>query len=412
MKHLRKGLSLILILAMMLGVSSALASSDVTISVALMSNDWLDAAEQIAEDFTAKYGINVDYIPMPGEVEEFLQPKAATNSLPDVMSINAGAFGANLLETGMIIDLSETDGAKNMVESLKPVFSSNGKLFGIAGGLSSTLIYYNKEIFAEVGVEELPTNWDEFLELCEKIKSAGYAPLATAMGDGSVSNTFWSTGNAIEVASKNPDYVQQINDGSFNFDTPEQAAIFERVKELNDKDYFALGSVSAMYTSLVDTFVQKKAAMCFHGIWMAGTFMDSPFEVGMMIPPLNKAGQEQAVVLGTETGFAVAEGPHKEEAIKYVNYITNEEGFYTYQQSRGSIPSLIEYDAEKVRMTAPVKEYLEKLLQVPNTGAYWFEILPPSVYARLPQTFQQVAIGEITPEEAGKVLQDLYVTAK
>ena len=70
--------------------------SDTTITVALMSNDWLDAAGQIASDFTQKYGIKVEYTPMPGEVEEYLQPKAAAGTLPDVMSINAGSFGADV----------------------------------------------------------------------------------------------------------------------------------------------------------------------------------------------------------------------------------------------------------------------------------------------------------------------------
>lgn len=382
---------------------------DITISVALMSSDWLDAANQIAEDFTKKYGIKVEYTPMPGEVEEFLQPKAASNSLPDVMSINAGAFGANLAENALIIDLTNTDGAKNMNESLKPVFTSeSGKLFGIAGGLSSTLIFYNKEIFADAGITEEPKNWDEFLNICEKLKSKGYAPLATAMGDGAISNTAWSTGNAVEIAATNSDYIKQINDGTFNFDTPEQARIFERVKIISDKGYFLKGSVSSTVTTLLDTFQQEKAAMSFAGIWMSGNYMDSPFETGMMLPPWNMEGQEQAVVLGTETGFGVAECKNKEAGIKFVNYITNEEGFYTYQQSRGSIPSLINYDKSKIRMSDEVKTYVDELLQIEKTGAYWFEILPPSVYARLPQTFQQVATNEITPQQAAKILQDLY----
>ena len=384
-------------------------AEDITITVALMSNDWLDAAEQIAADFTAKYGIKVEYTPMPGEVEEYLQPKAASGSLPDVMSINAGAFGADLAENGLIIDLAEIDAAKNMVESLKPVFtSSSGKLFGVAGGLSSTLIYYNKAMFEDAGITEEPKNWDEFLAACEKLKAAGYAPLSVAMGDGAISNTAWSTGNAVEIAATDPQYIEKIANGTYNFDTPEQARIFERVKILNDNGYLLTGSVSAMVTTLLDSFKQEKSAMCFQGIWMAGAFMESPFEVGMMVPPWNMEGQEQAVVLGTETGFAVAEGPNKEAGIKFVNYIANEEGFYTYQQSRGSIPSLIEYDESKVKMTDDVKAYVEKLLQIKTTGAYWFEILPPSVYARLPQTFQQVATNEITPQEAAKTLQDLY----
>lgn len=384
-------------------------SKDITLTVALMSNDWLEAAEQIAEDFTEKYGIKVEYTPMPGEVEEYLQPKAAAGVLPDVMSINAGAFGADLAENGLIIDLSETDAARNMVESLKPVFTSEtGKLFGVAGGLSSTLIYYNKEMFEDAGIAEEPKNWEEFLDVCQTLKDKGYTPLAVAMGDGAISNTAWSTGNAVEIASANPDYIKQISDGSFRFDTPEQARIFERVKILNDKGYLLTGSVSAMVSTLLDSFKQEKAAMCFQGIWMAGSFMESPFETGMMVPPWNMEGQKQGVVLGTETGFAVAEGPNKEAAIKFVNYIANEEGFYTYQQSRGSIPSLIEYDESKVKMTDEVKAYVDRLLKIEITGAYWFEILPPSVYARLPQTFQQVATNEITPEEAAQILQELY----
>ena len=422
-KYIRR-ISLVLSVAMLTALFAGCSSSsdagetsqasqqgDTTITVALMSNDWLDAAEQIAADFTAKYGINVEYTPMPGEVEEYLQPKAAAGSLPDVMSINAGSFGADLAENDLIIDLSETDAAKNMQESLKPVFTSeSGKLFGIAGGLSSTLIYYNKAMFEDAGITEEPKNWDEFLEVCEKLKAKGYAPLAVAMGDGAISNTCWSTGNAVEIAATNPDYITEIANGTFNFDTPEQARIFERVKILNDNGYLLTGSVSAMVSTLLDSFKQEKAAMCFQGIWMAGSFMESPFEVGMMVPPWNMEGQSQAVVLGTETGFAVAKGPNEEAAIKFVNYIANEEGFYTYQQARGSIPSLIEYDESKVKMEDTVKEYVDRLLDIEVTGAYWFETLPPSVYARLPQTFQQVATGEITPEDATATLQELYTT--
>ena len=62
-------------------------------------------------------------------------------------------------------------------------------------------------------------------------------------------------------------------------------------------------------------------------------------------------------------------------------------------------------------MTDEVKEYVDRLMEIEVTGAYWFEILPPSVYARLPHTFQQVATDEISPEDAAKILQELY-TAK
>lgn len=39
-------------------------------------------------------------------------------------------------------------------------------------------IFYNKDIFEKAGVTEEPATWNEFLEVCEKIKATGVAPLA------------------------------------------------------------------------------------------------------------------------------------------------------------------------------------------------------------------------------------------
>ena len=39
-------------------------------------------------------------------------------------------------------------------------------------------IFYNKDAFAEAGIESVPTTWDEFVAVCEQLKNAGIAPLA------------------------------------------------------------------------------------------------------------------------------------------------------------------------------------------------------------------------------------------
>lgn len=39
-------------------------------------------------------------------------------------------------------------------------------------------IFYNKEAFTKAGITETPTTWDEFLDVCEKLKAADIAPLA------------------------------------------------------------------------------------------------------------------------------------------------------------------------------------------------------------------------------------------
>lgn len=39
-------------------------------------------------------------------------------------------------------------------------------------------IYYNKDIFADCGITELPATWDEFMEACRIMKDKGYEPMA------------------------------------------------------------------------------------------------------------------------------------------------------------------------------------------------------------------------------------------
>ncbi|MGI6069819.1 MAG: ABC transporter substrate-binding protein [Blautia sp.] len=53
-----------------------------------------------------------------------------------------------------------------------------GSLKGIAYQAYTSGIFYNKAIFEEAGVEKEPQTWAEFLDVCQKIKDAGYAPLA------------------------------------------------------------------------------------------------------------------------------------------------------------------------------------------------------------------------------------------
>jgi multiple sugar transport system substrate-binding protein/raffinose/stachyose/melibiose transport system substrate-binding protein len=371
----------------------------ITLTVSLMSSDFTDAAQQIMDKFSVKYpNIKVEFAQIPNDTTaEYLQPKAAANSLPDFTSMDGGPFGAQLAENGMIADLKDTDAGKNEIDGLKPVFTSkSGKLFGIAGGLSTTLIYYNKKLFDQAGITQLPQNWEEFLAVCEKLKNKKIVPLTVAGADGTINNTIWSNGFANSVIAKDSDAVKKIADGTFDFNTKEYADIFTKTKLLFDKGYLVKGVVSLLYGQSNDLFMQGKAAMSFSGIWLAGTMMKSDFGTGVFAP---------------ETGFSVAEGKHKDAALKLLNFITSEEGYYIYQNKRGNIPMLKTIDATKVKIDPAITAYVEEMQKSEKTGPLWFEFLPSPVQSKLVQTFQRVLTGELTPDQAAKFTDDTYKEA-
>ena len=58
-------------------------------------------------------------------------------------------------------------------------YYEDGKLYEIPYQLKANLYLYNKDLFDQAGVTAVPTNWDEFLDVCQKLKDAGITPLTT-----------------------------------------------------------------------------------------------------------------------------------------------------------------------------------------------------------------------------------------
>ncbi|QGQ94770.1 extracellular solute-binding protein [Paenibacillus psychroresistens] len=386
----------------------------ITLTVAMQSSDWSDAAQQMMDKFTELHpNIKIDFSQIPNDTSaEYLQPKAAANSLPDLFTIDGGDFGSQLAENGLIADLTNTDAGKDVVDGLKGVFTSkSGKLFGIAGGLSTSLIYYNKKLFEQAGITTMPQNWEEFLADCEILKGKGITPLTVAGGDGTINNTIWSTGFADSVISKDPEAVKKITAGTFDFNTPEYADVFTKAKTLYDKGYLVKGVVSLMYGQSNDLFMQGKAAMSFSGIWLAGTMMKSDFGTGVFMAPWNMKDQAKVPILATETGFGVAEGKHKDAAIQLLNFMTMGEGYYIYQNKKGNIPMMKATDESKIKIDPLISTYIKDSQASPVTGPLWFEFLPSEVQSKLVQTFQRVFTGELTPDAAAKFTDDTYKEA-
>jgi ABC-type glycerol-3-phosphate transport system substrate-binding protein len=412
-----KAAALILVILLVFGAGTLWAADKkVTITAALMCSDFLDGAQAIMDAFMQKYpDISVELTPMPGAVEEFLQPRAASKTLPDFMSINAGTFGAQLADEGLLVDLKATDAAKGTIDGLKPVFTSaKGKLFGIAGGLSTTtMIYYNKKLFAQAGITKMPQNWDEFLALCETLKKAKITPLIVGIGgDGNVSNMIWSNAFATDIIAKDPKALAKIAAGTFNFNTKEYANVYARAKLLYDKGYLIQGAVSLLYPQDGDAFLQGQAAMMWSGSWRAGGLMKSDFGTDFFPAPLNAKGTPITPILATETGFGVAEGPNKAAALKLVDFMVNGEGFYIYQNARGNVPYIKNYDKSKIKLDAKVAAFAAQLGTAKATGPLWFEFLPTEIYSKIPATYQRVLTGDITPEQAAKETDDAFRALK
>ncbi len=392
--------TVVLVLALLVASGAALIGAEtITITAAMMAGDIPQQTQDFLNEFSKENpDIQIDFTNVPQDLEVYLQPKAASGEMPDFISVNGGSFGADLADRGILIDLKDTFAAKNTIDAVKPQFTSpKGILFGIAGGVSTSLIYYQVKVFKDLGLS-IPQNWEEFLAVCEKIKKAGLVPLIITPGDGTMSNTLWSWGVANSVVPKYPDYVKRFREGTMPLATPEFADVYAKGKLLFDRGYVQPGAVSTQYMPGNQMYIQGKAVMHFAGSWLAGMLLKTDFDTGVFMPPWNSKGKPRIPIVATETGWGVSEGPHKAQAIRLLDWI-NGKGYHYYQNARGNIPHLKD-PMGPVILDQRIKDYLKVLYSYKQTAGLWFEYIPAETMTLTFQLYQEVLTGQKTPMEA------------
>lgn len=153
-------------------------SSEIHGNIDFVSNRTDKSVElnNLIEEFEKMYpNINVN-LELIGDVEEILERKAAVGDLPDVTlvpgNIEKKEFNRYFLP---IDDLGFNE--ENVYDYVSGL-GSDDSLYTLSTSLLWQGVIYNKDIFKELGINELPKTETEFFEICKKIKENGITPLA------------------------------------------------------------------------------------------------------------------------------------------------------------------------------------------------------------------------------------------
>ncbi len=131
------------------------------------------------------------------------------------------------------------------------------------------LVFYNKAIFEEVGVE-VPTTYAEFVEVSQAIKDAGHTPILMCgaepwCGSFPVVALFSS-----DVFGDDPDWMKKRKAGEVSFSDPESVAAFQKFQDLVNDGLIDEGGLGTDFASANQAFYDGEAAMYFQGSWFIG----------------------------------------------------------------------------------------------------------------------------------------------
>ncbi len=165
---------------------AGLAQAQTVLSVTTDGNaETVAAIDALTAAYTAAHPdvtFEIENRPGGADGDNLVKTRLATGEAGDILQYNSGSLFQALKPTDQLADLSDIQG--NVIDSFKSVVTaSDGTIRGVPfGPAMGGGIYYNKKIYAELGLS-VPKTWAEFMANNEKIKAAGKVAVAQTYGD-------------------------------------------------------------------------------------------------------------------------------------------------------------------------------------------------------------------------------------
>ncbi len=290
----------------------------------------VDAYEKIFDAYEAEHeGVTVEFKPYVNtEYDTILSTGLSAEGGPDVAQLRAYGGLQPLCEAGRLVELEaesvDTSGiSDDVLEGAR--CESDGGLYGVPFASQALVVYYNKAIFEENGLEE-PKTWDELMEIGSTLQDAGVTPYAVTGKDNWVLPMLHDLFAAPRYGG--PEFEQAVQAGEKDFTDPDYVASIETLDEITP--YFPEDVVGVDYATAQTLFTSEKAAMYPGGSFELAFFQKQNPDLDMgvfSVPPPPGAVVDQSLTPGwVDASFGVnSQSPDKEEALELVTWMGSQE---------------------------------------------------------------------------------------
>ncbi len=261
------------------------------------------------------YNQGTDYFPQ-------LSTALSSGDQPNIMMGNPGLY-PDLVTEGFVMDLSDNEVIKslNLPSGDLGDVSADGKIYGFPIDFKSWGIFYNKTIFADLGLE-VPTTLSELNALQQTLIDAGIDPYVRSFGDAvygdiEMRNTVWT--RALETGAN--DVFEKLMSGDAKFtDYPFFA---EALQNWTDRMVAPrTDDMSNTQDMGLEVFAAGGAAMRYDGTWAIGDMMakNPSFEVGFFVAPIDDNGSAKLNVQVDQAFMVNPQAENSDAALNFMEY--------------------------------------------------------------------------------------------
>ncbi|WP_030984130.1 ABC transporter substrate-binding protein [Streptomyces sp. NRRL WC-3744] len=323
---------------------------------------------------------------------------------PDVYTWYPGSVADTYAKKNLLLDLDDVWNAspdlKRYSKALNSLCTaSSGKKVFVPTTYYWWGMFYRKSNFAKWGVSA-PNSWDEFLDLCDKLKSKGVAPIGLGAGG----NTPWVASawfDYLDIRINGAAYHRQLLAGKHRFDDPEVRKVFDRWQEV--LPYFDPDGTAVAFQDASTSLLNGRTGMMLIGTFFAdaapkNALDDIDFFRFPVIDPKVPLAEEAP----TDGYFASARSGRRDQVFDLMKYLATAEAQEIY--IKGSSGTVLPCNPEaKDAGTALVKKGREHIEQAAELTQFFnrdsSDALQPTADTALTKFIAR-------PKEVGGILRD------
>jgi raffinose/stachyose/melibiose transport system substrate-binding protein len=321
----------------------------------------VDAFEEMAERFNSTHDDVYLKVSSPNEAMTILKTRFVREDYPDIIGIGGDMNYSNFLDADLFMDISDWEGIStvkqaylDMDEELE-LIPKDGT-YAVPYVANCAGILYNKEMFEEHGWE-IPTTWEEFVDLCETIQSEGITPLYLGFKDTWTCMAPW---NALAVSLTDSDTCNQVNLGNTTFSSA-YVETAEKIKAL--LDYAEANPYAYSYNDACTAFARGQSAMYPIGSYAVPQIqsVNPDIQIDSFVFPANSDAEDNVLNSGIDLQFCVMkENEDKKDAIyEVLSFLYEDETIQIYLDDQNAIPCK-EGDFVLPSMLDGMAEYIEE----------------------------------------------------
>lgn len=337
----RRGVAVASVAAMALVLAGCAGSSDapdgkITLTVQQFS-DWEPTTKVLVEAFEKEHpNIKVEMQVVPTGAEAFTNAQRISGSdAPDVAVVQANSpvFEATSTQ-GALLDLSDiwksSDLENRVGSTTAAALKSDGSSYFVPiDSVYYDIVYYNADIFKKAGITP-PKNHRvddsaSLIEIADKVRGAGYQPLATAGIDAAYYG--WMLDGLLQGNSTDAE-LENFNT-SYNPKADVTAKYTDKafvdsvgtIKKWADANVFQDGFLGQDPSIAQGLFLQGQAAMMIGGSFSVSSINDSGFDYDwFLLPPVDGGKSSQIMAYYGNTVTVPTKAKHPDEAKMFIEF--------------------------------------------------------------------------------------------